>query len=331
MNISVLNQLLETEQSFRLKQIKKAFFLDLIDNWNQVTTLPKYLREKLNVNCPLDIQAKIFGSFSSESQKILLNLIDNLKVEAVLMRHGAGRNTVCVSSQVGCQLACSFCATGQMGFKRNLKAPEIIEQVLFFARLLKKENKKVTNVVFMGMGEPFLNYQEVIEAIKILNDKDGFNLGARHISVSTVGIPDKIRAFADLKLQVNLALSLHGANDQKRSSLIPLNKKYSLKEVMPAIDYYIKKTHRQVMIEYLMIRGVNDAPVDAHDLVSLLRTRLLCLVNLISYNPTGIFQKSQPEVIKKFKHILLTNRIKVTERYRFGDDINAACGQLAGK
>jgi len=243
---------------------------------------------------------------------------------------GGDRNTVCVSSQVGCPLGCLFCATGKMGFKRNLENFEMVEQVLFFARYLKNLKARVTNVVFMGMGEPFLNYENVLSAIKILNDKDGFNLGARKFSISTVGITEGIEKLAEESLEVNLAISLHAPDNELRSQLMPNGKKYNIEKILETVDDYIKKTNRKVMIEYLMIKDVNDSDDSAGKLAKLMKRRLY-LVNLISYNPTADFQPSTKERIKRFKSILEKAGVYVTERYRFGREIKAACGQLVGK
>jgi 23S rRNA (adenine2503-C2)-methyltransferase len=220
-----------------------------------------------------------------------------------------------------------------MGFKRNLTASEIVEQVLFFNRYLKKENQRINRVVFMGMGEPFLNYDNVMEAIKVLNDKDCFNIGARHISVSTVGIVEGIKKLSENPLQINLAVSLHAPDDELRSKIMPINKKYPLGEVFKAVEGYLGNTGRQVMFEYVMIRGVNDSLDQAQKLVRLLSRlkKSLFVVNLILYNPTGVFSPSLPSNLKIFKQALERDKIKVTERYRFGKNIKAACGQLAGK
>jgi 23S rRNA (adenine2503-C2)-methyltransferase len=249
------------------------------------------------------------------------------------MRYENGRNTICVSSQVGCPLGCLFCATGRMGFKRNLETDEIIEQILFFARYLKKENESVSNVVFMGMGEPFLNYDNVMAAVRIINDqKQGFGIGSRHISVSTVGITEGIKKLSDEPLQVNLAISLHAANNELRSKIVPANKKYPIEKIMASVKRYLAKTGRKVMFEYIMIKDLNDSPVEARELSSLIKNlkTKLCMVNLISYNPTGLFTPSPHSTIKKFKDILHKEGIEVTQRFRFGRDIRGACGQLAG-
>lgn len=334
MNFKEAAEILKDEPAFRLKQIKKAVFNDLIENWNEATTLPLPLRRTLEERCPVsELGAeKTLVAKDSQTVKILFSAKDGSKIESVLMKHAGGRNTVCVSSQVGCAIGCQFCATGELGFKRNLSDGEIAEQVLFFARLLKKEGMKITNVVFMGMGEPFLNYENVMNAIRILNDKDGFNLGARHISVSTCGVVEGIKRFAEEMLQVNLAVSLHAPDNALRSKLVPLNKKYPLEKVLAAVDDYVKKTRRRVMFEYLMIDGVNDGAAQAKALAKLLK-RPLYFLNLISYNPIGHsrFKPSPGFKIKIFKEILEKTGITVTQRYRFGQEIKGACGQLVGK
>lgn len=330
MNFNALEAVLKNEPPYRLKQAKRFIFQELGESWLKASSLPLALRERLEKDCPLKIPAKFFVSGDKKTVKALILLKDGLKIETVLLCHQDGRNTICVSSQVGCPLGCLFCATGKMGFKRNLTASEIVQQVLFFARYLKKEGRKVTNVVFMGMGEPFLNYENVMGAIQILNDKEGFNLGARHFSISTIGISEGIKKLAKQNLQVNLAISLHAPDDELRAKIIPLNKKYPIKKIFPVVNDYLQKTHRRVMIEYLMIKNFNDSPDHAWQLVKLLQSfkKPLYFVNLISYNPTGIFQISPPSKIKQFKKILEKAGITVTQRYRFGREIKAGCGQL---
>jgi 23S rRNA (adenine2503-C2)-methyltransferase len=217
-----------------------------------------------------------------------------------------------------------------MGFKRNLEIWEIIEQVLFFARYLKKNKERINNIVFMGMGEPFLNYKNVIESIKILNDKDGFNFGIRHFSISTVGIVEGIEELIKENLQINLAISIHAPNDDLRLKLMPINKTYSIQKILNVVNDYIEKTKRRVMFEYVMIKNVNDSEENAKELAKLMK-KPLYFVNLISFNPTGTFNPSSPLKIKKFKEILEKRGITVTQRYRFGQDIEGACGQLATK
>lgn len=332
MDISRLSSVLAGEPAYRFKQAHKALWRDFIRDWGEATSLPLNLREKLNAECPLGIVGEIADSKNSRTKKALITLVDGAKIEAVLMRHQGGRNTLCVSAQAGCPLACAFCATGQAGFKRNLSADEIVLQYLFFARYFKNlpdSGNKITNVVFMGMGEPFLNYDNLMAAIKTMNDPEAIGLGARHISVSTVGITDGIRRFAREGIQANLAISLHAPDDKLRAELMPIGRKYPIKNILAAADYYIEKTSRRVMFEYMLIKGVNDSPVQAGRLAALLK-KPLYIVNLINYNPTGEFEPATAAAVKKFRGVLEKEGIAATERYGFGGDIDGACGQLAG-
>lgn len=330
MDLDSLTQVLASEPAYRLTQAKEAIFQQLISNWSQAKALPKALQEKLNQHCPLNIKVDIVQSGSLNTLKSLITLGDNLKVETVLMNHKDGRNTVCVSSMVGCPMGCVFCATGKLGFKRNLETSEILEQVLFFQRLLKKDNKRVTNVVFMGMGEPFLNWDNILKSLKFLNDPQMFNIGARHISISTVGIKDSINKLITLPLQINLAVSLHAPTNDLRSRLIPANNQYPIESLLRDVKTYVEKTKRKVMFEYIMIKDVNDSDQNARELTKLIN-HYLYMVNLIPYNPTAVFKPSTTERIKQFRLILETAGINVTQRFRFGRDINAACGQLTGR
>ena len=350
MDQNKLEKILKGEPGFRLKQIKKAVFRELIENWDEISTLPKDLRERLSKECPISEleEEKVLISKDKQTIKALFKLKDGWKIESVLMRHIGERITVCVSSQVGCAIGCEFCATGQQGFKRNLSSGEMVDQVLFFDRTARVGDEvcplrglpsssrftavRVTNVVFMGMGEPFLNYDNVLEAIKILNDKDGFNLGIRHISISTAGIVDGIKKFSQEKIQVNLAISLHSPNNKLRTKLMPINKTYPIEKVLAAVDEYIKKTNRKVMFEYLMIDKVNDSEAQAEELAKIMK-KPLYLVNLISFNPVShsTFKSSSDLSIKKFREILEKNKVAFTQRHRFGQEIQAACGQLAGE
>jgi len=315
-----LQLILKKEPKYRLKQVKEAVYRDLIGNWDFALTLPLSLRKQLNEKLPLEIKAEIFDSRDQKTTKALIELQDGNKIETVLMRYSEKRNTVCVSSQVGCPLSCTFCATGKMGLIRNLTADEIVNQVLLFGRIMKKEEDKVTNIVFMGMGEPFLNYDEVIKAIKILHDPD--------FSLSTSGITEGIEKFALEKMEVNLAISLHSPTQELREKLMPIAKKYHLTELFKAIQSYQKITRRKVMFEYLMLQDLNDSMDQALQLSKLLRG-LSCMVNLIPYNETGVYKASSTQAINNFRRILEDNYIEVAQRYRFGEDIKAACGQLA--
>ena len=333
MNISKLNEIIKAEPAYRLDQINKALFCDFLENWEEATVLPKDLRDLLNQECPLNIIAEIFESEDKKTIKALITFDDNNSVETVLMRYKDNKNTACISSQIGCQLNCDFCATGKLGFKRNLKSNEIVEQIIFWERFLKKQEQKVTSIVFMGMGEPFLNYDQVLEAIRIINDKDKINLGGRHISISTSGIIEGIKKLADEPLQINLAFSLNAPDNDLRNKLMPINKMYPLEKVLKALAEYIEKTNRKVMIEYVLIKDINDSKLQAMELAEILKENLpkLFMVNLIPYNPTEKYQSSPVEKIKIFREVLEQKGIEVTQRQRFGRHILGACGQLSGK
>jgi len=329
MNIEKLAEVLKNYPKFRTKQAEDAIYKNLINDWSDAKGLPKDIKEVLKKEVFLNIKAKDFSSQDATSKRALIYLEDEQNIESVLMNHSDGRKTVCVSSQVGCPLACSFCATGKLGFKRNLTTDEIVEQVLYFARKLKDSNERVSNIVFMGMGEPFLNFDNVLNAIKILNEKLG--IGYRKISISTSGIVPGIKKIAKEDMQVNLALSLHAPNNHLRNELMPINRQYKLEEVMSAVGQYIDTTNRRVMVEYIMIEDLNDTEDNARELVKLLKKYLkrLFFVNLIPCNPTGRYTASKDKSIKRFKKILEDEKIEVIQRYKFGRDIQGACGQLS--
>ncbi|MFH0739508.1 MAG: 23S rRNA (adenine(2503)-C(2))-methyltransferase RlmN [bacterium] len=362
-----LKKILENEPGFRVEQVEKAIYQDLITDWNEANNLPKALREKLKKELPLEIKADVLVSQKSNSIKIAMLLDDGLKAEAVLMRHGTcpersrrDRNTVCVSCQVGCAMGCVFCLTGKAGLRRSLISWEIVQQVLFFARLLKAErperSRRITNIVFMGMGESLLNYDNVIEAIKILNNKNCFNISMRRISISTVGIPWAIKKLAKEKIKPariatrsvaggpNLAVSLHASNQKLRAKLMPIAKNHDLSELSRAIDFYIKETGQRVIFEYLMLKGINDSEKDAIGLAQLVKQfkapesfrpgKNFYFVNLIAFNDFKsqdvlAFEPPRREKILMFKEILARHGIDAVQRYKFGEDIKGACGQLA--
>lgn len=330
MNLNNLDKLLAKEPKYRQQQINNLLFKDMICDWQEASVLPLALRETLNQDCPLAITAQIFRSSSTFTSKAMLSLADTSQTETVLLKHSDGRRTVCVSCQVGCPMACRFCATGQLGFKRNLTAWEIIEQVLFWARTIKPKGEKITNIVYMGMGEPFANYDNVLNSIRSLNDPVKFGLGARHISISTCGLVEGINQLANEKLQVNLAISLHAPTNELRSELMPINKKYPLDKVLAAVKNYVKKTSRRVMFEYVLLKGVNDSLEHAENLAKIM-AKPLYLVNIISYNPTGKFKATDKNKVNDFIDFLKSRGVAVTQRYTFGTDIWAACGQLANK
>jgi len=332
-NILNIEKFLPQEPKYRLSQVREAIFKKLITNWDQATTLSKTLRETLAENVSLDIPAELNFSDDKKTIKALITLSDETSIEAVLMKHGGGRNTVCVSTQVGCPLNCAFCATGQGGFKRNLTTEEIINQVLFFNRYLLAKEERVGNVVFMGMGEPLLNYENVVRAIKILNDKAFFEIGWRHISISTAGIIPGIKKLANEDLPINLALSLHASNNKLRKKLMPISKEFELEDVLLEMLKYYQKTKRRLMFEYIMINEINDSPRQADELIKVLNIlpTSAYFINLIPYNSTNNsqFTASPKNSIERFKHLLEQHRISVTQRFRFGDSIGGACGQLA--
>jgi 23S rRNA (adenine2503-C2)-methyltransferase len=327
MDLKKLRFLLNTEPGFRIKQIERSIYKDFSENWNEFTGLPLLLRETLKKEIDLNINGIIHKSGDSGSVKALIKLEDGVNIETVLMSHKDKRNTVCVSSQAGCAVGCKFCKTGELGFKRNLSDEEIIAQVLFFSRYLKTSGKRITNVVFMGMGEPFLNYDNFLNSVKILNDENKFNIGQRKISVSTCGITEKIKMLADANLQINLAVSLNAPNDKIRMEIMPMAKKYPINELLSSVRYYIEKTNRRVMFEYVLLKDINDLPENAEELSKKIRG-LLCFVNLIPFNSEDNNKRPLEKRIKEFKKILTQNKTPFTQRYRFGDDINAACGQL---
>lgn len=335
LNIEELKALLISmgEPAYRVAQVWQAVYANHVASAEDITTLPKVTREKLQDALDFSHLVSIDRLVSSDGKtvKTLFQLPDGAQIEAVLM-HYDERDTLCISSQAGCAMGCVFCATGQMGFKRNLSPGEIIEQVMVYARELASEDKKVSNVVVMGMGEPFNNYEAVLAAIDRLNDPKGMNLGARRFTISTVGLVPMIERFASEKRQINLAISLHAANDTLRSSLLPINKKYPLVELMQACREYSAATNRRLTFEWALIQGVNDSPADAEQLARLVRG-ILCHVNIIQLNPTRKYagKATNRESAEIFKNKLEEVGIPCTIRLRRGIDIQAGCGQLASQ
>ena len=319
------------QPSFRTKQIWSGVYKNLWYQPDDFVNIPKTLRDQLFIRFSFESLSPVqnLKSTDQETEKILFELYDQKAIETVLMKYSQ-RRTLCISTQVGCAMGCVFCATGQMGFKRNLSTGEIVEQVLYYARQLKAADEKVTNIVLMGMGEPFHNYVATMGAIDRLGDPEGFGLGARRFTISTVGLVPMIKRFADENRQVNLAISLHAVFDDERSSLMPINKKYSIQEVLDACRYYLDKTNRRITFEWALIAGKNDDEATAQKLASLLKG-LICHVNAIPLNPTSqsIYQASSRDQTIKFQQVLEKNGIPCTIRLRRGIDIQAGCGQLA--
>jgi 23S rRNA (adenine2503-C2)-methyltransferase len=322
-------------KSFRIKQFNNAYYKQFIESWDELTTWGKDLRDKLKESIEfnrLSLEKQIESKDKSTLKALFKTKDKNHPVESVLMRHRDGRNTVCLSCMSGCPVGCRFCATGQMGFLTNLTAHEIVDQYLHFARILKKDETEVTNVVFMGMGEPLLNLEEVLKSIKILNDSDKIRLGARRITISTVGIIEPLKKLIESDFKGRLAVSLHAPSQKLREKLIPIAKKQRLIDLMDALDLYFEKTNKRITYEYAMIKNINDRSKHARKLADLLEHRM-ALVNLIPYNPTSNrnFNRANDRQIKEFAQILEQRRIYYTIRHTFGDQIDAACGQLASK
>ena len=317
------------EKPFRAEQIFKWLFIYKVKSFDEMTNLSLELREKLKQNydiCNFEIVRKLESK--DGTKKYLFGLNDGNAIESVLMEYHFGR-TVCVSSQIGCKMGCKFCASTGIPFIRNLTSGEIVEQII---AIEQDTNVKISNVVFMGIGEPFDNYDNVINAKKLLNNPKGINIGARHISISTSGLVPKIYQFADENVQCTLSISLHSANNETRSSMMPVNNAYNIEELIKACKYYIEKTNKRISFEYALAKDNNDNQKAADELINLLHG-MLCHVNLIPINKieNGKYSKSSNENIIKFRDYLNSKGITATIRRELGSDIDAACGQLRRK
>ncbi|MCH7733630.1 MAG: 23S rRNA (adenine(2503)-C(2))-methyltransferase RlmN [Chloroflexi bacterium] len=332
------------EPAYRGKQIWKALYAEGVTSFDEITTLPRLLRDRLTQRYRLDPLTPVMQRKSNDGlvEKTLFRLDDGELIETVLMRYDSrggsrARRTACISTQAGCALGCTFCATGQQGFRRQLTVGEIAAQVLHVNRRLAAQAKpdedkeRVTNVVFMGMGEPFANYDNTMGAVGILNDSDGVRLGARHMTISTVGLVPQILKLADEPYQINLAISLHAPNDKIRSQTMPINRRYPIARLMRACRTYISKTNRRISFEYVLLAGENDRLEHAEELADLLKG-MLCHVNLIPVNATDAVYTRPPDGrIGKFRDILKRSGIAVTVRFEKGTDIDAGCGQLRAR
>ncbi len=338
MNLHQLEKWFEDlgEKRFRGRQVWRWLYVHLADRFSAMTDLPAGLRERLSQEATCSALTLLEEKVSSDrlTRKGLFALPDGERIEAVLLLYNR-RATVCLSTQVGCAIGCPFCATGRGGLRRNLSPGEIVEQVLYFARLLRRGEAgvrgptRISNVVFMGMGEPLANYGPTWGAVERLNHPQGFGLGARRMTISTAGLVPGILRLAEEPLQVNLAVSLHAADDDLRDELVPLNRRYPLDELMRACRAYVERTRRRVSFEYVLIAGVNDAPEQAYRLADRLRG-LLCHVNLIPLNPVAGsgWRASDPPVVAAFQQVLERARVPVSVRLERGVEIAAACGQL---
>ena len=313
------------EKKFKATQVFEWLYIHNEYNIANFSNIKKEVLAKMQEDFNADfikIEQVLEGK---DVKKFLFRLLDGEKIEAVLMEHDYGLS-VCVSSQVGCNMGCKFCESGRLKKVRNLETYEIVEQILLIQKYI---NKRINSIVMMGIGEPFDNYNNIINFIKIVNDPKGLAIGSRHITVSTCGLIPKIKEFSNLELQVNLAISLHGATDEVRNKIMPVNKVYNIEALIDTIKEYIAKTNRRVTIEYVMLNMINDTENDAINLANLLKG-LNVYVNLIPYNETKNigFKKSSKDRIDKFFNILNSRKINVTVRREFGGNIKAACGQL---
>ena len=316
---------------FRAKQIVQWIYEKGATDFDQMTNLPLALRTTLSEHFCFGYLTVDTEQISQDgTRKRLYRLHDNKLIESVLMPYRDGRRTACISSQAGCAMGCKFCATGQMGFARHLTAEEIFEQAQLFSQELQQQGERLSNIVLMGMGEPFHNYDAVIEAIHLLKNRLG--IGARRITVSTVGLVPKIRAFAQEGLQVKLAISLHSTLDAERTAIMPINRKYPIEELIDACREFVESTNRRITFEYALINGQNDTPEEATRLRNLLQG-LMCHVNVIPLNPTAGYEgePSDPVRVQAFINILEQGGIPATIRVRRGIDIDAGCGQLKSK
>ena len=317
------------EKPYRAEQIFKWIYVDKVKSFEEMTNLSLELRKKLEENdtmCNFEIIKK--QESSDGTKKYLFDVLDGNAIETVLMEYNSWK-TICISSQIGCKMGCKFCASTGIPFIRNLTAGEIVEQILAVEQDIKD---RISNVVFMGIGEPLDNYENVIKAIKIINNPKGINIGARHISVSTSGLVPRIYDLANENIQCTLSISLHATTDEKRSSMMPVNNRYNIKELMQACRDYIKITNKRISFEYALAKDNNDNLDDAKQLINLLKG-MLCHVNLIPINKieNGKFTKSSNENIIKFRDYLNEHGIVATIRRELGSDIDAACGQLRRK
>ena len=313
------------EKKFKALQLYDWLYKKRVSSFDEMTNIKKDLIEKLKKDFTFDKPEIIRIKDGKDVHKYLFNLKDNEKIEAVLMNHDYG-NSLCISTQVGCNMGCSFCESGRLKKRRDLTPSEMVCQILMIE---EKTNLRISHVVLMGIGEPFDNYDNVMKFIDIINDDNGISIGARHITISTSGIIPKIKKFTEEKRQINLAISLHAPNDELRTKIMKINKAYPLKEVIASVKDYLKVNNRKVTFEYIMLKGVNDSKKEALELSNLLKG-MNAYVNLIPYNETSHieYKKSSNDTIMKFYDVLKKNHINVTVRREFGSEVEAACGQL---
>ena len=316
----------QNEKKFKATQVYEWLYKKRISSFEEMQNISKTTIQLLKENFLIDKLKLLTSQSDVDVDKYLFELKDQNKIEAVLMHHDYGYS-LCISTEVGCNMGCLFCESGRLKKVRNLEVSEMVLQIL---QIEKLKNVRISHVVLMGIGEPFDNYDNVIDFIKVINDPKGIDLGARHITISTCGLVPKIKEFMELNTQVNLAVSLHAPNNYLRDKIMPINKAYKIEELMEAIKACIKKTNRRVTFEYIMLKDLNDTKDCALELAKLLKG-INCYVNLIPYNRTSAhdkFGKSDKETILKFYDTLKKNNINVTIRREFGSKVMAACGQL---
>lgn len=316
------------EKAYKAKQVYDWLYKKRVTKIEDMYNIKKQLREDLKKDFSFDEITLLDQKEGTDVTKFLFRLADNQVIEAVLMFHDYG-NSLCVSSQVGCNMGCTFCESGRRKKVRNLETFEMVLQILMIEKI---KQLRISHVVLMGIGEPFDNYENVVAFLKIINNDNGLAIGARHITVSTCGIIPKIKQFMELPFQINLAISLHAPSNELRSEIMPINRAYPLNELLPVLKQYIKKTNRRLTFEYILLKDVNDSEEEALKLCQLLKG-INCYVNLIPYNETShiVYKKSKKETILKFYDILKKNKINVTIRREFGSEVMAACGQLRSK
>ena len=322
----------EGQTKYRAKQLFSWIYEKGVTDFDEMSDISKVFREVLKEKYCLEKPTVYIKQVASDGTiKLLLEMEDGAKIETVLMRYNYG-NVACVSSQVGCSMGCSFCASGLLKKQRNLLPCEMVGEILVLNDLLKETNERVTHVVVMGTGEPFDNYDNVMDFVRIVNDQKAFAIGARHITVSTCGIPDKIIKYGQEGLQINLAISLHASNNELRNRIMKINKAYPLEVLIPAVKKYIELADRRVTYEYIMLKDVNDSLECAKELVELIKPTY-AYVNLIPYNPVDEhgYQRADNYKVKAFMDYLMKHGVTTTIRKEFGTDIDAACGQLRAK
>ena len=313
------------EKEFKATQVYEWLYKKRVKSFDEMTNIKKEVIERLKQDFSIEPLKILKKQIDTDVCKYLFELSDNNKIEAVLMKHDYG-NSLCVSTQVGCNMSCAFCESGRLKKVRNLKSYEMVLQILEVEEDL---NIRISHIVLMGIGEPFDNYENVMKFIDIINEPKGIDLGARHITVSTSGLVPKINEFANNPKQVNLAISLHAPNNEIRNKIMPINKAYPIEKLIESVKEYIKKTNRRVTFEYIMLKDINDKVENAIELSKILKG-INCYVNLIPYNETSHieYKKSEKEQILKFYDTLKKNNINVTIRKEFGKKVSAACGQL---